>query len=353
MNSLFRWIIVVLVVAGILSFMLTYTVRFTEVAVITTFGKAGENSVKREPGMGLRWPYPIQSVVKYDTRLRLVETRAETVATADNKQVIITVFMQWRVSDPLKFFGLYGNAGARAIDHFRVADEALRKQLRAATAQTSRFKLTELLSTDSSASKLPELEASILATLTKDLGGKALADSGIDAVAVGLSSFRLPEATTKEVFDRMKSRRTSIAAEAASRGNATAESIRSQARNDASIIESFARRRAAQIRGQGDQEASQFYALMKDDVGLATFLKNLEFMRTVYSKRTTLILPLSDAGWGLFKPSTASQLGEGVIPSSTAPAPAKPASKPGASAASADASVATIDTRVDTSKEPR
>src|SRR5262245_35688907 len=101
---------------------MTYTVRFTETAVLTTFGKASEADVIKEPGLGLKATDPIQSVTKYDKRVRLLTVKLETQQTADSKQVIVEGFCTWRVDDPLKFFQSFSNAGDRADEHYRKAE---------------------------------------------------------------------------------------------------------------------------------------------------------------------------------------------------------------------------------------
>ena len=103
------------------------TVRFTERAVVTTFGKAGESSVKTEPGLGFKWPYPIQSVTKYDTRQRYSETRSEALATADNRQIIVQSFIVWEVKDPLKFFQALNNTRAANQTLERIVNEWVEK----------------------------------------------------------------------------------------------------------------------------------------------------------------------------------------------------------------------------------
>ncbi len=321
MQTLLRYIVLALLLLAILSFMVTYTVRFTEYAVITTFGKAGEDAIKKEPGLYFKLPYPIQSVTKYDTRARFLESRPETQQTADDRQIIVTAYLTYRVTDPLKFFQAFSNAGSRAETHYRAADEVMRDKLRAAIPQTSSFRLNELFSTEAT-SGLMSLEGKILDQLrqAQALTGadvdraRALADYGVEAIAVGISSIKLPEETTKAVFERMKQTRDRIAQEAVSRGNAEAEKIRGQAKSEAETILAFAESRAKAIRGEGDKEAAQYLAKQNSDPELAVFLKNVEFMREAIAGRVTLVLPTSLPGMGLFAPNAIDRLKPGQLP---------------------------------------
>ncbi|HYD00406.1 MAG TPA: SPFH domain-containing protein [Phycisphaerales bacterium] len=314
----FRIVIAIVVVLAILAFMTTYTVRFTEKAVVTTFGRADGSSVKTEPGLGIKWPYPIQSVITYDTRQRFTETKSETLATADNRQVILQTYLVWRVHDPLLFFRSYGNGGAREIDHVRQAEETLRAKLRSALAETSRYRLTDLLNAGQGGSKLGDLEAGILKSLQGDAAstgtGGALKASGIEAVAVGIESMELPQAVTEAVFKNMQATQEKLAAAEGKRGQTEAETIKNKADADAQKIQAFAQRTAEVIKGQGQQEAAVYLAMQKEDPRLAVFLQQLRFLREATGHRTTLVLPLSMAGFQLLNPRVQEQLSNGTIP---------------------------------------
>src|SRR5690242_2525942 len=97
---------------------MAYTVRFTETAVLTTFGKADDQAIKKNPGLYFKWPDPIQSVTKYDTRARFLQTQSETQQTADSRQLVVEAFCTWKVDNPLQFFKKFSNKGARPEDHY-------------------------------------------------------------------------------------------------------------------------------------------------------------------------------------------------------------------------------------------
>jgi modulator of FtsH protease HflC len=317
MQKLLRIPIAAIVVLAIVAFMTTYTVRFTESAVVTTFGKASEASVKTQAGLGFKWPYPIQSVTKYDTRARYVETRGETVSTADNRQIVVKTYLVWQVSDPLKFFQSYGAAGSRESDHVRQAEDALRAKLRAALAEASKFRLSDILTTDSTGSKLPQLEAAILTQL-KGSGSGALSDTGVSPQIVGIHSIELPDSVTEAVYQSMEAGRKRLADAEVQRGSSQAETIRTKGEQDARTIMSFAERRASVIRGQGEQEAARYLAQQKQDEQLAVFLQEMRFLNEALSnKRTTLTLPASLPGIRYLDPTVGEKLRQGNIPSQT------------------------------------
>ncbi|MBX3317521.1 MAG: hypothetical protein KF902_11755 [Phycisphaeraceae bacterium] len=309
-------VVAAVVLIALVSRMVTYSLRFTEVAVVTTFGEAGENSTITSPGLHFKAPYPIQSVTKYDTRVRFMQTRSETQQTADDRQIVVEAFVTWRVRDPLAFFQRFSNAGEREADHYRRAEEILRSALRSGLSETSRYRMDELF-TSEGRSKLPELEARVLATMTgTGTGGQSLASAGILVEAVGVNRVVLPEETTTAVFDRMAADRDRLVKEIEAQGFSSAEAIRSSARAQAETIRAFASARAEEIRTQGDIEGARFLGMMSANPELATFLRNMEFMATVMSRRITLVFPTTMPGFDVFRPDLFNGLKRGEIPTS-------------------------------------
>lgn len=316
LNKLIFWGLAIVFVAAIALYACSYTVRFTETAVRTTFGAAGESSIRDEPGFYFKWPYPVQSVTKYDRRVRLVTTRSETQQTADDFQIVVEAYMTYRVSDPLQFFRRFSSAGDRAQDHYRKAEnDVLRDRLRSQLGETSRYRMGQLFTPERGASALPELEARILEQLrTGGEGGLSLEQYGVEVVTVGIDRIVLPEDTTRRVMDRMGANRDRLAERYEAEGTANADSIQAKARADAEKIRAFARQKAAQIERRGQAEAAPFLAEMAQDEELAVFLAQLDFVRESMSKRTTLVLSTSDFGMGLFSPEVLGQLQRGQVP---------------------------------------
>lgn len=315
-----RWGLVVLFVGAIVMYMITYTVRFTETAVVTTFGSAGERSIKTEPGLYWKLPYPIQTVTKYDKRVRLIQARSETQQTADNLQIVVEGFMIYRVSDPLQFYRSFSNAGDRAIDHVRKAEnDVLRDLLRSALGETSRYSVENLFSADRGASRLPELEGQIEEILrTGGEGGQALASYGIAVDSVGVDRIVLPQETNRAVIERMGAVRDRLAIEYESEGDAAAQSIRAEAEAIAEKIRTFTDRRAAEIVGQGELEAAPYLAKQNSNPQLAVYLAQLDTMRNAMAKKFTLILSEEDFGLDVFglgrQPALTFDRGLGDVP---------------------------------------
>lgn len=294
----------VLFLAVILLFSASFTVRFTETAVKTRFGKANEDSIISEPGFKWKLPYPFESVTKYDKRTRIVQTRSETVQTADDFQIIVESYLSYRVEDPLKFFRSFSNAGDRALEHFRKAEnDVLRDLLRSALGETSKYTMGDLFTSQAGASVIPQIEAQVFNILTDGgIGGKPLADYGIQITSVGIDKIVLPEETTAAVINRMGANRDRLAERYESEGRSQARAIEAEAASNAGRIRAFAQRRADEILAKGESEAAPYLEQQNINPELAVFIQNIKLMRESMSKKFTLIFSTSDYGMQLFDP---------------------------------------------------
>ncbi len=299
----------------IVLFSASFTVRFTETAVKTRFGSANENSIITEPGFKWKWPYPFESVTKYDKRIRIVQTRSETVQTADDFQIIIESYLSYRVEDPLLFFRSFSNAGERAFDHFRKAeDDVLLDLLRSALGETSKYKMSDLFTSESGSSVIPEIEKQVLDLLVSGSnGGKPLADYGILITSVGIHRIVLPEETTGAVINRMGANRDRLAERYESEGRSQARAIEAEAKSNADRIRAFAQRRADEIMAKGEAEAAPYLAQQNINPELAVFIQNIKLMRESMAKKFTLIFSTSDYGMQLFDPDVLKD-SEGKLP---------------------------------------
>jgi modulator of FtsH protease HflC len=293
----------------------TYTVRFTEAAVLTTFGKAGENSVQLDPGLKFKWPDPIQSVTKYDTRSRFLQTPSVTQQTLDNSQLVLEAYCTWRVSDPLLFFQKFSNEGDRTSAHYKGAEKILHGNLRSAMGEVSAFRMGQLFTPIAEASQMEELERRIRKAMEdKGADGRSIADYGIAISSVGISRIILPESTTQAVMQSMKEDRDRLVKELQNRAEAQRQAIVTAAESHADKIKAFAEAYAAEIRQLGDMEAATYVAQMNEAPELAVFLKNIDFIRTATAKRITWIVSGAVPGFELMFPQNSRLTGPGRIP---------------------------------------
>jgi len=297
------FVMTILIVGALAAFSFTYTVRYNEKAVVTSFGSANDADLKTEAGLKFKWPYPFQSVTSYDTRMQIVDAVGAQQQTADYKQIVVEAYAIWRVHNPLNFYTKFSNSGSDPRDHYAHAERTVRSSLSSAISATSRFRMDELFSPSAGASKLADLEAAILKAVQRDSGDPDTAGGfGIEIVDVGINRIRLSEQNSKDVIERMKADRLRLAQETISAGEANAQSIRSRAEKDAQRILSFANLQAKQLKATGDLEAGEYIAAMQESPELATLLAELQFLRDAYSKQITLVVS-GAPGFRMLQPS--------------------------------------------------
>src|SRR5690242_5573566 len=79
-----------------------FQVRTTQVAVVTTFGKP--TRPVPDAGAYFKWPWPIQKVYYFDKRIQNFEDKFTEDLTADNNNLLTSVYIGWRITDPKAFF---------------------------------------------------------------------------------------------------------------------------------------------------------------------------------------------------------------------------------------------------------
>jgi membrane protease subunit HflC len=272
--------------ASLLLFSTTYTVKYHEVGVKTRFGQA-TGGVITEPGLGFKWPRPIESVITLDKRLKMVETPLETVQTADGQQLVVMAFMLWKIDEsdrgPLTFYSSYPSA--------QQADQSLRDEFRTAVKRgVAAYRFSDLIG---ASSRITDAERAIREEMMD------VRDKGVVPVTVGFRQMSLPAKTTSAVITRMNSERRLLADIERIKGSAEAQRIESEAQIDADKIRAFANQRAEEIRAQGDAEAAEYLQQMSVDEELAIFLVWIDALERSLSATTTFVLEPDVAPWHL------------------------------------------------------
>jgi membrane protease subunit HflC len=288
------------VVALIFATMLfTFQVRLTEVAIVTTLGQyAGDRT---QPGLYLRWPWPIQSIYRFDNRIRNFEKKYEQTTTRDGRILMIEVFIGWRVANSKMFLERFGGDVARA-------EQILEGLLRDAKNSTvGRHPLGDFISVNEKELKFDQIEREMLETVKT----KAAA-SGLEIALLGVKQIGLPESVTAKVFERMKAEREQLVKQFKGEGDAEAIRIRSEADRERQRILDEAEAQATVSKGQAEAEATKYLETFKQDPELAIFLLKLNAVEQSLKERTTLLLDSRVPPFDLFK-------GESALPANQEP----------------------------------
>jgi modulator of FtsH protease HflC len=294
MRKLGSFIVGLLILVILLLSMFTYRVRYNEMVILTTLGKATDQSVRNADGNGaglyFKLPWPIQDAsTVYDARVQLLVDRLEEQQTLDKQSIVASAFVTWRVSEPLKFF--------RTLNNFTNAERQLRDRLRNARAKIGLYNFDQLHNVDPAKLQLVELEGAMRQQLQADLDAQGY---GVIVDDLQIKRTSLAETVTQKVFDRMRADRQKLAESARSEGNAAAADIRSRATSAQQRIVSFAERRAQAIRAEGDAAAADQYKLYAQNQEFAIFLRKIEEYRRILKNNTTFLIDARSGPFDLF-----------------------------------------------------
>lgn len=267
----------------------TFQVRENEFAVLTAFGKPVR--VVKEPGLYPRLPWPFQSVQRFDARLDFYEVRISEALTLDKRNVVVPVFIAWRVADPLRFLQAVGSA-----ENARAKFDALVTSARNSVLAGHEFR--QLVSTDGTTLRIVAMEEEI----TRLVRAQAETLFGVAIEKVGVKRLSLPEANTEFVFRRMQAERQQFAAKFRAEGRQQADEIRAQTDAKKSTLVAEARREAEEIRGRAEAEAARIYAdAHGQDPEFYAFYRELQVLRQTVGNNTTLILDTDSEPFRLLK----------------------------------------------------
>jgi len=278
------FLLALLVVGVLMVYTVAFQIESTEAALINRFGRTVRSlDGATQAGLHFKWPYPVERLVKYDTRVRVFEDVHGEVQTHDKQNVLVSVYCAWRIEEPVKFH--------RVLEYVDEAQARLRKLIETyKNAVISRRDMSELINTDPEAMRLVEIEAEILALIRAEASDKY----GIEVVGVGIRDLGLSESVSEAVIEAMKAERLRYVRRYQAEGEAQATAIRERAKSDRDQIIAFASRQAQNIRSEGDRAAAEYYARFEENPGLSMFLRAMESLRKELSSRTVFLLDGSE-----------------------------------------------------------
>ncbi|MBN2451097.1 MAG: protease modulator HflC [Lentisphaeria bacterium] len=260
------------------------TVDETETVMVTQFGRYV--ATLREAGLHRKMPY--QSVMRFDRRLQVYDPRPSEFLTSDPKNILLDVYVCWRISEPLAFLQrVTDRAGAEARLHDIVWAEL--------AAAIGRCPLAALVSDQEGEMDAAKVMAGVRDRCRERVGqvpGREDGESfGIEIVDVRLKRVTLPEQNRQSVFDRMRAERDRIARQYRAEGEEEALKIRAEADWEKSRLLAEARRDAEKTRGEAAEEAIRIYAEAHGkDPEFYRFYRSLESYRKILGEKTTVML---------------------------------------------------------------
>jgi len=277
MRSIATTILVgIIIIIMVLAFV-SFQVRETETALVTTFGSPSRSIT--EPGWYFKWPSPIQRVYKFDSRMRVLEADIGETTTKGAVPIIVNTYVVWRIAEPLKFFN--------AVTTVKEAENKLLSQISDTQNRViGQHTFGEFVNSDPNKIRFPQIETEMRDALRQAVRE----DYGIEICTLGIKRLQVNEDVSAKVFERMKAERKRKTEITLAQGKAEATKIRTDAESKRTELLAAADARAKAIRGQGDAEAAKYYKLLEADPELAMFLRETEALQKILEKRSTIVL---------------------------------------------------------------
>ena len=280
---------VLVVIFALLLFV--FQVRQSEVAVVTTFGKPV--ATYTNAGAYFKIPWPVQKVYKFDQRVQNFEDKFSENLTADNNNLLTSVYVGWKISDAAAFFPKFAGGSVPA------AQRMLESMLRSAkSAVIGKHQLSEFVNANPQDLKFDEIEGEIEQAVQSELRTN---DCGIEVEFLGIKKLGLPESITQTVFQRMTSERQVLISKLQYAGEAEAQKIKSAADRQAAETVANADAAATRIHGEGEAEAAKTLPVFQQNPELANFLLRISSLQQSLNQRSTLIFDERTPPFDLFQ----------------------------------------------------
>ncbi len=273
MNRIIAAIVALVVVLTLASSMF-FVVDQRRFAIVFALGAV--KRVVSEPGLYFKLPPPFERVVTIDKRIQTIDNaEPDRYITAEKKNLLVDLFVKWRVTDPLQYYISFKGDSS-------LAEDRLRQIIRAAlNEEFAKRTVNEVVSN----------EREVVMQAVRSKVEKDAAGIGIQIVDVRLKRVDLLAEISESVYRRMEAERKQVANQLRSTGAAEAEKIRADADRQREVILSTAYAQTQQVMGEADAKASSIYsAAFGRDPGFYEFYKSMQAYRTAFRNRNDIIV---------------------------------------------------------------
>jgi modulator of FtsH protease HflC len=256
-----------------------FAVDQRQYAIVRQFGEI--KHVITEPGLNFKWPL-IQDVRFFEKRILTLDTNEpERFITSEKKNVLVDLYVKWRIIDVRQYYVSVGGDEARARTRIgQTVNAGLREEFGKRTVH--------------------EVVSGEREQIMEQMRDKADQDTrkiGVQIVDVRLRRVDLPTEVSESVYRRMEAERKRVANELRSQGAAEAEKIRADADKQREIIVAEAYRDAQHVKGDGDAKATSLYAVgFGQSPEFYAFYRSLEAYRQSFRSKSDVVVvdPSSD-----------------------------------------------------------
>lgn len=269
--------IIGLVVSAFVALNALFIVEQTQQGIVLQFGEP--KRTLQEPGLNWKIPF-IQNVIFYENRvLSMVSSDSEEVILADQKRLEVDTYARFKIVDPLLFYQTVRSVRGAQQRLDAIVDSSVRRVLGGAT-------LLDILSDARS-----ELTDSIREEV--NASGQSL---GLEIIDVRVRRADYPDATSQNIFNRMKSEREREAKEFRATGEEEAQKIRADAEKQRTVMLAEARRQSEILRGEGDALSIKIYAdAFGQDEEFFAFYRSMQAYRKSFNQDGTSLVISPDS----------------------------------------------------------
>jgi len=262
----------VVLVLGFLLYSTLFTVNEIQQAIILQFGDPKRVILKA--GLNYKIPF-VQNVVLLDKRILNLDAPSEEMIALDQKRLIVDAFARFKIKDPLKFYISVGNE--------RVARSRLSTIINA--------RIRGVLGKEELAALVSKDRSRLMARITKNVNAEA-EKLGIEIIDVRIKRADLPAANSDAIYKRMQTERLREAKEFRAEGAEIAQTIRSTADKEVTIILAEANKKSEILKGDGDARRNKIFAdAFGRDPDFFSFYRAMQsYEKSLIGGQTSLIL---------------------------------------------------------------
>lgn len=302
------WITLIVIAALVVVFLMMgplYIINEGSQAVVTRFGEIVDSHT--EAGLYIKVPF-IDMVTTYPKLILSMDGDAQRIPTKENQFIIVDTTSRWRISDPEQFYQSFktlDNAYTRLSDIIDSATRTIITQNRLSEVIRSSNIIntvedassTELSDDADTAAQIDSLvnAKTTSETVTKgrrqlsiemaDEARKMMPEYGIELIDILPRQIKYSDEMTSSVYNRMIKERNQVAEAYRSVGEGRKADLMGKLEKDKLSIESEAYKKAEEIKGEADAEATRIYAdAYKVDPEFYTFWKSLESYKSTMPK---------------------------------------------------------------------
>jgi membrane protease subunit HflC len=272
-------LLISLIVALVIAALSMFVVDQRQHALVFRLGEVID--VKKTPGLYFKVPL-LDNVRYFDVRILTIDTpEAERFLTSEKKNVLVDLFVKWRITDVRQYYvSVRGEEAAAQTRLQQTINDGLRAEFGNRTVH-------EVVSG----------ERDQIMDLMRVKANEDAKTIGVEVIDVRLKRVDLPQEVSEAVYRRMEAERKRVANELRSTGFAESEKIRADADRQREVILAEAYRDSQRIRGEGDARATSIYArAYEPNAEFYAFYRSLDAYKQSFKNRSDVLVlePNSD-----------------------------------------------------------